>query len=179
VGLVVVGLGNPAPEYRATRHNVGHRVVNLLAERFHRAWRRDGPTLIARGQWRGEPVTLMKLQAFMNVSGSVVATALRRQGADAADLILVYDDIDLPLGTVRVRLKGSHGGHNGVRSVLEALGTEEVRRVKVGVGRPDSKEEVPDHVLTPFLADELPILENAVELAADRTLELISRPRTS
>jgi len=179
VAVVVVGLGNPTPEYRATRHNVGHRVVELLAERFHRAWRRDGSTLVARGQWRGEPVTLIKLQSFMNVSGPVVASALRRQDADAADLILVYDDIDLPLGTVRVRLKGSHGGHNGVRSVLEALGTEEVRRVKVGVGRPDSKTDVPDHVLTPFLADEMPVVENAVELAADRTLELISRPRSS
>jgi PTH1 family peptidyl-tRNA hydrolase len=177
VGLVVVGLGNPTPEYRGTRHNVGHRVVDLLAERFRRAWRRDGPTLIARGQWRGEPVALIKPEAFMNVSGPVVAAALRRQDADATDLILVYDDIDLPLGTVRVRLKGSHGGHNGVRSVLEALGTEEVRRVKVGVGRPDSKADIPDHVLTPFLADELPILDKAVELAADRTLELLGRPR--
>jgi PTH1 family peptidyl-tRNA hydrolase len=176
---VVVGLGNPAPEYRATRHNVGHRVVDLLAERFRRAWRRDGPTLVARGQWRGEPVALVKLQSFMNVSGPVVAAALRRQDADAGDLILVYDDIDLPLGTVRVRLKGSHGGHNGVRSVLESLGTEDVRRVKVGVGRPDRKADVSNHVLTPFLPEELPILEAAVELAADRTLELISKPRTS
>lgn len=175
MGTVVVGLGNPTPDYRKTRHNVGHWVVDVLAERLRRAWRRDGAVLIARAQWRGEPVALIKPQAFMNVSGPVVAAALHRQGADAADLILVYDDIDLALGKVRVRLKGSHGGHNGVRSVLAALGTEDVRRVKVGVGRPDSKADIPDHVLTPFLADELPVLESAVELAADRTLELISR----
>ncbi|HEY7364825.1 MAG TPA: aminoacyl-tRNA hydrolase [Methylomirabilota bacterium] len=176
MGVVVVGLGNPGPEYRATRHNVGHRVVDLLAEQFRRAWRREGPILIARGQWRGEPVTLIKPQAFMNVSGPIVAAALRRQGVDARDLILVYDDIDLPLGTVRVRLKGSHGGHNGVRSVLEALGTQDVRRVKVGVGRPDRKEAVPDHVLAPFEPEELPTVADAVETAAERVRALIQAP---
>jgi PTH1 family peptidyl-tRNA hydrolase len=174
VGVVVVGLGNPGPEYRATRHNVGHRVLDLLAEQLRRAWRRDGPTLTVRAQWRGEPVTLIKPQAFMNVCGPVVAEALRRHGADAGDLILVYDDIDLPLGTVRVRLKGSHGGHNGVRSVLEALGTEDVRRVKVGVGRPERKEAIPDHVLEAFQADELPVMAEAEKTACERVLGLIA-----
>jgi PTH1 family peptidyl-tRNA hydrolase len=174
VGVVVVGLGNPGPEYRGTRHNVGQRVVDLLARRLRRAWRREGPALIARAQWRGDPVTLVKPQAFMNVCGPVVAAALRHQRADAHDLILVYDDIDLPLGSVRVRMKGSHGGHNGVRSVLEALGTEDIRRVKVGVGRPGHKAQIPDHVLTPFLPEELSALEEAVEVAADRTLELVA-----
>ncbi len=173
---MVVGLGNPGPEYRATRHNVGHQVVELLAEQFRRAWRREGPTLVARGQWRGDPVTLIKPQAFMNVSGPVVAAALHRHDFDAYDLILVYDDIDLPLGTVRVRLKGRHGGHNGVRSVLEALGTEDVRRVKVGVGRPDHKADVPDHVLAPFEPDELPAAAEAVSTAAERVLTLIQGP---
>lgn len=173
---MVVGLGNPGPEYRATRHNVGHQVVDRLAEQFRRAWRPEGPTLVARGQWRGDPVTLLKPQAFMNVSGPVVAAALRRHGFDAYDLILVYDDIDLPLGTVRVRLKGRHGGHNGVRSVLEALGTEDVRRVKVGVGRPDHKTDVPDHVLAPFEPDELPAAAEAVATAAERVLALIQGP---
>jgi PTH1 family peptidyl-tRNA hydrolase len=174
VGVVVVGLGNPGPEYRTTRHNVGHRVLDLVAQQFRRAWRRDGPTLIARGQWRGEPVTLIKPQTFMNLSGPVVAAALRRHGADAGDLILVYDDIDLPVGTVRVRLKGSHGGHNGVRSVLEALGTENVRRVKVGVGRPERREAIPDHVLEALEQDELPVMAEAERLAAERVLELIT-----
>src|SRR3989442_8081829 len=102
----------------------------------------------------------------MNVTGPVVARALRRHTADPADLILVYDDIDLPLGTVRVRMKGSHGGHNGVRSVIEAGGTEEVRRVKVGIGRPDNKADVPDHVLARFEPDELAGAEEAMAAAA-------------
>jgi len=173
-GRVVVGLGNPGSEYRDTRHNVGQRVLDLLARRLRASWRRDGSAVVARGQWRGEPVRLIKPIAFMNESGPVVAKALRRVEAGPADLILVYDDIDLPLGTVRLRMKGSHGGHNGVRSVIEALGTQEIKRVKVGIGRPDQKDDVPDHVLTSFDRDELPAVDTAVAEAAEKVLALLS-----
>ena len=173
-GRVVVGLGNPGPEYRDTRHNVGQRVLDLLARRLRASWRRDGSAVVARGRWRGEPVRLIKPISFMNESGAVVAKALRRVEAGPADLILVYDDIDLPLGTVRFRMKGSHGGHNGVRSVIEALGTQEIKRVKVGVGRPDQKDDVPDHVLTSFERDEVPAVDAAVAEAAERVLDLLS-----
>jgi len=173
-GRVVVGLGNPGPEYRDTRHNVGQRVLDLLARRLRASWRRDGSAVVARGQWRGEPVRLIKPISFMNESGAVVAKALRRVEAGPADLILVYDDIDLPLGTVRLRMKGSHGGHNGVRSVIEALGTQEIQRVKVGIGRPDQKDDVPDHVLTSFERDEVPAVDAAVAEAAERVLDLLS-----
>ena len=173
-GRVVVGLGNPGPEYRDTRHNVGKRVLDLLARRLRASWRRDGSAVVARGQWRGEPVRLIKPISFMNESGAVVAKALRRVEAGPADLILVYDDIDLPLGTVRLRMKGSHGGHNGVRSVIEALGTQEIQRVKVGIGRPDQKDDVPDHVLTSFERDEVPAVDAAVAEAAERVLDLLS-----
>ena len=172
-GRVVVGLGNPGSEYRDTRHNVGQRVLDLLARRLRASWRRDGSAVVARGQWRGEPVRLIKPIAFMNESGPVVAKALRRVEAGPADLILVYDDIDLPLGTVRLRMKGSHGGHNGVRSVIEALGTQEIKRVKVGIGRPDQKDDVPDHVLTSFERDELPAVDAAVAEAVERVLALL------
>jgi PTH1 family peptidyl-tRNA hydrolase len=175
---VVVGLGNPGPEYRDTRHNVGQRVVDALARTLHRAWSREGPALVARAQWRGEPLYLVKPQAFMNVCGSAVAASLRSLRADPADVILVYDDIDLPLGTVRVRMKGGHGGHNGVRSVIAALGTPEIRRVKVGVGRPDTKAAVPDHVLSTFEPDEMAAVEAAITTAADRVLALLRTPRT-
>ena len=173
-GRVVVGLGNPGPEYRDTRHNVGQRVLDLLARRLRASWRRDGSAVVARGQWRGEPVRLIKPISFMNESGPVVAKALRRVEAGPADMILVYDDIDLPLGTVRLRMKGSHGGHNGVRSVIEALGTQEIKRVKVGIGRPDEKDDVPDHVLTSFERDELPAVDAAVAEAAEKVLALLS-----
>jgi len=175
---VVGGLGNPGPRYRGTRHNVGQRVLDLLAEDLRVTWRESGPALVARGaRWADQAVDLVKPQSFMNVSGPPVAASLRRLHAKPSDLILVYDDIDLPLGTVRTRMKGSHGGHNGVRSIIETLGTSDVRRVKIGVGRPTVKDDVPDHVLTRFTADELPAVEAAVLEAAKRVLSLIQMPR--
>src|SRR5262245_11313009 len=135
--------------------------------------------MVALGQWRGEPLYLVKPLTFMNVTGPAMAAALRALGMDAADLILVHDDLDLPLGAVRMRMKGGHGGHNGVRSVIEALGTEDIRRVKIGVGRPEHKGQVPDHVLAPFEPDELAAVDEAVALAADRVLALIQAPPTA
>ena len=172
---VVVGLGNPGPEYRDTRHNVGQRVLEHLAAGDLRGtrWQRDGATELSEGRWRGDTIRLIKPQAFMNVCGPVVARALARHGAEPADLILVYDDIDLPLGTVRVRMKGSHGGHNGVRSVIDALGTSDIRRVKVGIGRPEHKGDVPDNVLTVFEPDDLEIVQTAVAEAAQKVLALL------
>jgi PTH1 family peptidyl-tRNA hydrolase len=173
LAVVVVGLGNPGVEYRDTRHNVGQRVVDQIARQLKKSWRRsDGAWTLARATWRGEPLVLMKPHAFMNVSGPVVARALRALHAGPSDTILVYDDIDLPLGTVRLRMKGSHGGHNGVRSVLDSLGTQEVRRVKLGVGRPATKHGVADHVLDPFERDELPVVEEAVAEAVEKILSL-------
>ena len=172
---VVVGLGNPGPEYRGTRHNVGQRVLEHLAAGDLRGtrWHRDDGTELSEGRWRGETVRLIKPQAFMNVCGPVVARALHRHGAEPGDVILVHDDIDLPLGVVRLRMKGSHGGHNGVRSVIEALGTSDIRRVKLGIGRPEHKGDVPDHVLTVFEPEEMAVVESAVAEAAQRVLTLL------
>jgi PTH1 family peptidyl-tRNA hydrolase len=172
VANAVVGLGNPGPEYRDTRHNVGQRVLDHLATTLKKSWRRDGPAMIARAAWRGEPLHLIKPISFMNVTGPVVAQSLRRVGADALDLILVYDDIDLPLGTVRVRMKGSAGGHNGVRSVIEALGTDDIRRVKIGIGRPEHRHDVADHVLSVFDDAEAEEVERVVADAAEKILAL-------
>ena len=170
----VVGLGNPGPEYQGSRHNVGQRVVDRLAKNLRRRWQREGTHQVARAEWRGEPLLLIKPRAFMNVTGPAVARLLPRLGLDPSDLILVYDDIDLPLGKVRVRMKGSHGGHNGVRSLIETLGTDRLRRVKVGIGRPEEKAQVPDHVLSGFTDDELELIERACAEALDRALELVA-----
>jgi len=175
VAHAVVGLGNPGPEYRGTRHNVGQRVLDALATQLKKAWRRDGQAMVAHAAWRGDPLHLIKPLTFMNVSGPAVAAALRRVDAETGDLILVYDDIDLPLGAVRVRLKGSSGGHNGVRSVIDALNTEDIRRVKVGVGRPEGRGGVADHVLAAFEPEEEELVSAAVEEAARRVLELTQR----
>jgi PTH1 family peptidyl-tRNA hydrolase len=173
---VVVGLGNPGPEYRDTRHNIGQRVVDHLAQQLKKAWHPAGRALVARGAWRGDTLYLVKPESFMNVSGPVVRHALQALGAGPEDLILVYDDIDMALGKVRTRLKGSAGGHNGVKSVIETLGTDAIRRVKIGIGRPEYRAQVPDHVLTTFEPDEEAIVAAAVATAADRVLGLLSKP---
>jgi peptidyl-tRNA hydrolase, PTH1 family len=177
VSQVIVGLGNPGPEYQDTRHNVGQRVLDVLAGRLRGTFTREGDTVFAPIRWRGDTAYLVKPQSFMNVSGPAVRRALARLGAEPVDLVLVYDDIDLPLGAIRSRMKGGHGGHNGVRSVIETLGTEEIRRVKVGIGRPEHKGDVPDHVLTRFDAEEDEAVGKAVEAAADQVLELLAKLR--
>jgi PTH1 family peptidyl-tRNA hydrolase len=175
VAHVVVGLGNPGPEYRDTRHNIGHRVVDALAAQLKKAFHLEAGAHVARASWRGESLYLAKPQTFMNLSGPAVRRLLQSLGAGPEDLVLVYDDIDMELGKVRTRLKGSAGGHNGVQSVLDALGTEGVRRVKIGIGRPAHRAHVPDHVLTGFEPDEEETVAAAVATAAARVLELVAK----
>jgi PTH1 family peptidyl-tRNA hydrolase len=171
---VIVGLGNPGREYRDTRHNVGHQVVEALGERFGARFRLLGPAHVAEAEWREAPLYLAKLVTFMNVSGPPLARLLRLLDATPYQLVVVYDDLDLPFGTVRVRLRGRHGGHHGMESVLETLGTQEVRRVKIGVGRPATRDrdEVSDWVLTPFSEEEREALPGVIERAAEAALRL-------
>ena len=179
----VVGLGNPGTEYRDTRHNVGQRVLDALAHTLHVRFERAGGHQVAEARRHGETVYLVKPRTFMNVSGPTVARICRGLHLGPADLIIVFDDIDLPLGKVRVRMKGSAGGHNGVRSLVATLGTDEIRRVKVGIGRPEEpgrdRDRVADHVLSPFFPDELPVIETACAEAAEQALKLLdARPDT-
>lgn len=175
----VVGLGNPGPEYRNTRHNVGQRVVDALARRIHTRFEREGSHAVAHGRWQGETLYLIKPGSFMNVTGPPVARLARKFHLGPADLVIVFDDIDLPLGKVRVRLKGSAGGHNGVRSLIEAFGTDALRRVKIGVGRPgrpgEDRDRVSDHVLSPFYPEEHDTIAGACDEAADQALKLVER----
>ncbi len=173
----IVGLGNPGPEYRDTRHNVGARVLDSVARRLRVRFHRQSGHLLAQGKWRGEIIHLVKPQCFMNVTGPSMARVAKKLRVGAADLVIVYDDLDLPLGKVRTRLKGSAGGHNGVRSLIASLGSDQIRRVKVGIGRPAAatkdREEVVDHVLSPFLPEELPTVEAVCNLAVKHALKLV------
>jgi len=173
---VIVGLGNPGPEYRETRHNLGHRVVEELAERFDARFRLRGPAHVAETVWHGAPLHLAKLASFMNLSGPPAARLLRLLDATPEQLVVVYDDLDLPFGTVRTRQRGRHGGHHGMESILTTLGTQEVRRVKIGVGRPATRDEVVDWVLTRFSNEEREALPGVIAHAADAALAL-ARPR--
>jgi PTH1 family peptidyl-tRNA hydrolase len=169
---VIVGLGNPGLEYRETRHNLGHAVVEQLAGRLDARFRLRGPAQVAEAVWDGGRLHLAKLVSFMNVSGPPVARLLRWLDAAPGQLVVVYDDLDLPFGTVRTRLRGRHGGHHGIESILSALGTQEVRRVKIGVGRPETRDEIVDWVLTPFSAEEREALPAVIQRAADAALTL-------
>jgi len=127
---------------------------------------------VAEAVWDGASLHLAKVVSFMNVSGPPVARLLRLLDATPAGLVVVYDDLDLPFGTVRVRQRGRHGGHHGMESILTTLGTQEVRRIKIGVGRPASRDEVVDWVLTPFSDEEREALPAVLERAADAALGL-------
>lgn len=172
----IVGLGNPGPEYRDTRHNVGWRVVDLLAQR----WRAPKPPRRQRGQKAevvalergGERVLLVKPLTYMNDSGVAVQALAEKDGLQPGDALIVYDDLDLPFGRVRVRRGGSAGGHRGVRSLIDRLGTSDFPRVRIGIGRPPPGMDPIDYVLTEFNPDERPAIQEAVERAAD-ALEVI------
>lgn len=173
----IIGLGNPGLEYRDTRHNMGARVLDALARKLRVRFQRSGGHLVAQSKWHGQVLYLIKPQCFMNVMGPPVTRLTRKLKLVPGELVFIYDDLDLPLGKVRVRLKGSAGGHNGVRSLISNLGTDKLRRVKVGIGRPASperaREEVVDHVLSVFEPEELPIVAAACGEAANQALKQI------
>lgn len=175
----IIGLGNPGSEYRDTRHNVGQRVVDGLASRIHARFAREGSHQVAPGRWRGDTVYLVKLGSVMNLSGPAALRVCRALHVGPPDLIVVFDDLDLPLGTVRVRTTGRAGGHNGVQSLIDAFATADLRRVKVGIGRPDAplapRSAVADHVLSPFLDAERDVIETACARAQDAALGLVER----
>ena len=172
---IVVGLGNPGRKYERTRHNAGFMAVDELArglrfsltqEKYH--------ALVGKGVVGGADVLLAKPQTYMNESGRSVAAILRYTSATVNDLIVVHDELDLPLGVVRVKGGGGHGGHNGLRSIADQLGTPEFVRVRVGVGRPPEQWDAADYVLSPFLASEQAAAAEAVLKAAEAVQTVIA-----
>ena len=166
---VICGLGNPGERYRLTRHNVGFRVVDLLADRWGLTGEgrvRDGAALLE--VHRPDPsskVLLIKPLKYMNRSGAVLRSVLRQTEVEIADdLLVVADDIDLPLGKLRLRRSGSAGGHNGLRDIIAAFGTDEFARLRVGIGRAG---ETVDHVLSTFKPGERELATEMVAVAAD------------
>jgi len=173
---LIVGLGNPGPKYEHTRHNAGWRAVRafhtLHIEQLD-GWKRKFDAEMAEGRIGDEKVALMLPQTFMNLSGDAVIQAVQFWHVDPADVVLVYDELDIPLGNIRIRASGSAGGHNGVKSVLERLGTQEVPRIRIGIGT-ERSAIVPaeDYVLERFSPDEEAEIAKA-EDAAVKALESI------
>jgi PTH1 family peptidyl-tRNA hydrolase len=165
---LVVGLGNPGPRYAGTRHNVGFDVLDRLAGRHQVEWEsapRGIDALSAR--WRASDTVLAKPLTFMNLSGHAMSALLQFYKIDASEAIVVVDDINLELGRLRARAAGSAGGHNGLKSIIEALGTDQFARLRVGVGRGDARRDLADHVLARFEPDEQAIVTEAFDRSAD------------
>lgn len=171
---IVIGLGNPGKKYERTRHNAGFLAVDEIArdlrfslsqEKYH--------AFVGKCRMGGEDALVAKPQTFMNESGRSVGAILRYTCAKAADLIVVHDELDLPLGTVRVKTGGGHGGHNGLRSIIEHIGTADFIRVRVGVGRPAPGRDAADYVLSPFTAEEREAAAEAIAKAAEAVKAVI------
>ena len=153
---IFVGLGNPTPEYAATKHNVGFMLADRLADELSvHDWRNKFNALVAETFLDGEKILLVKPQTFMNLSGEAVAPLMNFYKLDAENLTVAHDDMDLPLGTIRLRPKGSGGGHHGVESIIQHLGgVQNFPRVRIGVGRPPQNWTVNHHVLSPFTQED-------------------------
>jgi PTH1 family peptidyl-tRNA hydrolase len=167
---LIVGLGNPGREYRDTRHNIGFRVLDEIARRHDLTFAMapsQVPDAFVVKRFGVAPLLLAKPLTYMNRSGDAVSALARYYGIEAADLLVVYDDIDLPFTKLRARARGSAGTHNGMRSVVERLGTTEFPRLRLGVGRGDARRNLADHVLAKFEPDEQSDLEGFIARAAD------------
>jgi PTH1 family peptidyl-tRNA hydrolase len=172
---LIVGLGNPGRKYEGTRHNVGFDVVDVLARRHGAEWEaapRGIEALVARWSvasgFRRKPETLLvKPLTYMNLSGGAVVPLLQFYKIDPAELLVLVDEVHLELGRLRIRRSGSAGGHNGLKSLIASLGSQEFARLRIGVGRGDGRRDLADHVLAKFDADERAIVAEMVDRSAD------------
>ena len=177
---LVVGLGNPGPDYEDTRHNVGFWVIDRLAETTGIAVEAERDrALVGEGLWRGHPMALAKPMTFMNRSGQAVTRLMQRYGLEPADVLIVYDDLALPIGALRLRGKGGAGGHNGVQDLIDRLNSTEFPRLRVGVGDSFSRGGQVQYVLSPFDDEERPAIEEAVGAAAEAALTFVREGLTA
>ena len=165
--FIIAGLGNPSKEYQKTRHNVGFDTIDCIADKYGIAvTEKKHKAIIGKGVIAGEKVILMKPQTYMNLSGESIKAALDYYKTDETDsLIVIYDDISLPPGQLRIRKKGSAGGHNGIKNIIAHLGHDTFMRIKVGVGEKPAGYDLADYVLGHFSKEELPVIKEETEKA--------------
>lgn len=165
--LMIVGLGNPGKKYAKTKHNVGFLVLDKLAAKLGVTISKlEFEAATASTFVNGQKVLLVEPQTFMNDSGRAVGPLMAYYQVDVSELIVVQDDLDMPMGKLRLRAKGSAGGHNGLKSIIAAIGSSDFARVKIGTDHPQ-KQTVVDWVLTPFSKDDQPLIEGAMDKAVD------------
>lgn len=174
---LLVGLGNPGAAYAGTRHNVGFMLAEAFLGRHGRGKaREEHGALVAPARWAGEAILVARPMGFMNLSGRPVAAICRAYDVLPSDLVVAYDDADLPLGSIRVRPSGRPSGHGGMASIIEAIGVMEIPRVRMGIGRPgEGDEELADYVLARFAAEEGKQVEEMIARAADAVELTLSR----
>ncbi len=172
---IIVGLGNPGGKYEDTRHNVGFKVIDILADQLNiDVSKKKFKALLGEGSVHGDRVVLIKPDTYMNLSGESVIQAINWHKIPLTNLIIIYDDIDLPVGKLRIRTRGRAGTHNGMRSVIQHIQTEDFPRVRIGIGKPPIKEfEIADYVLSRFLPDERPEIESSLKNAAEAVKVII------
>ncbi|RCW63051.1 aminoacyl-tRNA hydrolase [Saliterribacillus persicus] len=164
----IVGLGNPGRKYKETRHNVGFMVIEELLKR--NGWELSKKKFnghFVQENVNGETIILLEPQTYMNLSGESLGPLMDFYQLEPEDVAVIYDDLDLPLGKIRMRQKGGHGGHNGIRSIIDHLGTKNFNRIRFGIGRPTTPMSVVDYVLGKFSKEEKPDLDKSIQYAAD------------
>ncbi len=172
---LIVGLGNPGAAYAQTRHNVGMWVIERAAARWSIRLARRGTTHRGSGRLGSELFELAGTLDWMNITGPPLKGLLREYSLTAADLILVHDDLDLNLGHLRIKQAGGHGGHNGIRSVIDAVGTPQFVRIKIGIGRPAPRQVSADYVLQAFTREDIDVLSPCLDRAVDALESVIHR----
>ncbi|MBM7694560.1 PTH1 family peptidyl-tRNA hydrolase [Peribacillus deserti] len=165
---VIIGLGNPGKQFDGTRHNIGFEVIDELSSKWgiplNQAKHKG---IYGTGLVKGEKVLLLKPLTYMNLSGESISAVLNFYKLTSQDMVVIYDDLDLPPGKIRLRQKGSAGGHNGIKSTIAHLGTQEFNRIRVGIGRPTDGRSVPDFVLNRFIKEERDLMSKVVDICAE------------
>jgi len=173
--FLIVGLGNPGAEFRHNRHNVGFMLLDYLADRLGESFLRiELNSLLTKAKYQDKRLLLAKPQTFMNLSGQAVGRLVKYYKIPLESLLIVYDDVDLPLESIRIRPNGGSGGHKGVASIIEHLGTNEFPRLRLGIGRPTGQKNAAAHVLQDFNKEENEFLEVTLERAVDAVLVFVS-----
>jgi PTH1 family peptidyl-tRNA hydrolase len=173
----IIGLGNPGKNYEKTRHNVGFMVIDALSERLNiPVTSQKFRGLVGEGLLNGEKVILLKPLTYMNLSGESVRELVDWYKLPIENICIIYDDLDLPTGSIRLRIKGSAGGHNGVKSIIQHIGSDHIKRVRIGINRPPAGWNVPDYVLSNFKETEWQEIKQSITKAVDAMAEWVNEP---
>ena len=171
---LIVGLGNPEEDYSKTRHNMGFNTINKLAKEYKiEISKRKFDGIIGEGMIEGQKVILLKPQTYMNLSGKSIIQAINFYKIPMENILVIYDDIDTDIGKIRIRKKGSSGSHNGMKSVVQELQTEDFARIRVGIGKPEFKNDMINYVIGAIPKEEVEILEEGTTKAKDAVIEIL------